>query len=163
MDQIKWRPVKNYEGLYEINQYGNVRSLCKRHYHKIMKDRIDRGGYVSVKVSKGDRCSTQYVHRLLAFAFIENPDNKRMVNHIDGNKLNNDLKNLEWCTASENMVHAYKLRLCSPKPRKVIDGCTGEIFNSAKSAAKILCVAYPTMKNYLNGNRHNPTCLKYAS
>ena len=161
-----WVPVKNYEGLYEINQGSVVRSLNKRNFHKIMPQRIDRGGYWTVRLSNKGKDSTVYVHRLLGFAFLDNPENKCCINHIDGNKRNNDLNNLEWATMAENMQHAYRLGLIVDFPgkcRKVIDKCSGAVFESIKMAADFYMIPYSTCKNYINGNRQNPTCLSYLN
>jgi hypothetical protein len=163
IELMNWRPVKDYESEYEINQYGQVRSKHQKNQNYIMEQRIDRGGYYTVRLAKQNRkSSTKYVHRLLAFAFIINPENKPMINHKDGNKLNNHLDNLEWVTHSENMKHAYNLGLLLPcKQKKVIDRCSGKIFASIKTTAKFYSIPYSTIKNYLNGNRSNPTCLEY--
>lgn len=162
-----WAPVKRYEGLYEINQQGEVKSLQKKNYGYIMNQRIDRAGYYTVRLMKpGLKSSTQYVHRLLGMAFIENPENKCCINHIDGNKRNNDLSNLEWATMAENMQHAYRLGLIVDFPgkcRKVIDKCSGAVFESIKMAADFHMIPYSTCKNYINGNRQNPTCLSYLN
>ena len=159
-----WYPVHGYEGLYEINQQGKVKSLKKLNYGYIMKQRPDRAGYNTVRLTKPSLLSsTQYVHRLLGFAFIENPFQKPMINHIDGNKLNNSIQNLEWVTNSENMKHAYSIGLCKSgtKQTPVIDICLDKTFPSIKKAAEFYGINYATCKNYLNGNRTNTTCLRY--
>ena len=164
-DTRQWKPVKNYEGLYEINQFGDVRSLQKKHIGYILKQRVDRGGYYTVRLSKPSiKSSTVYVHRLLGFAFFDNPTNKCCINHRDGNKLNNNLENLEWVTTSENMKHAYSSGLVVTLPgrcRKIIDKCSGTIFESIKQAADLNLIPYSTCKGYLSGKRTNPTCLDY--
>lgn len=165
--QSEWSPVKNYENYYEISKKGEVRSLHKPTYGYIMEQRPDRGGYYTVRLNKpGMKSSTQYVHRLLGFAFIPNPLNKAFINHIDGNKLNNNIDNLEWVTHAENMRHAYKLGLVVSFPgrcKSIIDKCSGAIFDSIKQAADFYLIPYSTCKNYLNGNRVNPTCLAYLN
>lgn len=159
-----WFPVKGYEGLYEINEASEIRSLNKKNYVKIMPQRIDRAGYWSVRLSKKNKDATVYVHRLLGFAFIDNPLNKPFINHIDGNKLNNNINNLEWVTHSENMLHAYNTGLLKIKAKSVYDTCTGKIYSSIKEAAKALNINYGTCRNYLNGNiKTNNTCLRFAA
>jgi len=160
-----WYPVHGYEGLYEINQQGQVKSLQKNKYNYILEQRIDRAGYYTVRLTKPGRLSsTQYVHRLLGFAFIENPLNKCCINHIDGNKLNNNLKNLEWVTKAENMQHAYDIGLSKIQSKSVYDTCTGKIYSSIKEAANALNINYGTCRNYLNGNiKTNNTCLRFAA
>lgn len=162
-----WVPVPRYEGIYEINKQGQIRSLKKKNNGYIMNQRIDRAGYYTVRLMKSDvKSSTQYVHRLLGLAFIDNPGNKCCINHIDGNKLNNDLSNLEWVTMAENMQHAYNTGLIVDFPgkcRKVVDKCSGTVFESIKMAADFYMIPYSTCKNYVNGNRQNPTCLSYLN
>jgi len=168
MEQIeneKWYPVYGYEGLYEINAQGKVKSLQRKKYNYILEQRIDRGGYYTVRLSKpGLLSSTQFVHRLLGFAFIENPLNKCCINHIDGNKLNNRIENLEWVTKAENMQHAYDTGLSKITAKSVYDTCTGKLYSSIKEAAKALNINYGTCRNYLNGNiKTNNTCLRFAA
>jgi len=78
---------------------------------------ISKIGYPCVSISEGGFSKTEYVHRLLAKAFIDNPEDKKQVNHIDGNKANNNINNLEWVTPSENILHAYATKL-QPYRRK---------------------------------------------
>lgn len=97
-----WKAVKGYEGLYDVSNFGRVRSLIN---NKILKP--DIGLYKVVTLYKNKQRKRFYIHRLVAFSFIENKENKPMVNHIDGNKLNNNVSNLEWCTCQENNKHAF--------------------------------------------------------
>ena len=119
-------PIKGYEGLYEISKNGKVLSFKRR--PAILKQY--KGRYYKVGLTKDGIQKHFFVHRLLAIAFIPNPHNKPYVNHIDGNKLNNSLDNLEWCTASENAIHAFKLGLnkvtdeTRKKMSKAKKGCT---------------------------------------
>lgn len=108
-----WRDIKGYEGLYQISNLGRVKSLPKRHSHKetyILKPSCIKG-YLRVFLTKNNVSKSTSIHRLLAIEFIDNPENKPYVNHIDGNKSNNDIKNLEWCTQKENCIHAIKTGL----------------------------------------------------
>lgn len=99
-----WRDIKNYEGLYQISSLGNVKSLRN---NKILKPGI-RNEYYIVSLCKGGKQKSKTIHRLVAKTFIPNPKNKEQVNHIDGNKLNNRIENLEWCTNQENIIHSWK-------------------------------------------------------
>lgn len=105
-----WRPIKGYEGKYEVSNKGNVKSLLNRYKNtkgifNLKKD-ISNKGYERVLLSSPrNRFS---VHRLVAEAFIPNNENKSCINHIDNDPTNNTVENLEWCTYSENLEHAQK-------------------------------------------------------
>lgn len=98
-----WKAISGYEGLYEVSNLGNVRSLFR--YKKVLKPWDIGTGYLMVSLSKDKSRRTFFVHRLVASAFIENPENKPQVNHLDENRANNNVSNLEWCTCKEN--HNY--------------------------------------------------------
>ena len=114
MEEI-WRDIEGYEGLYQVSNLGRVKSNYNKNRKTILKNRVNRGRYFTVLLYKNKRSKNFSVHRLVALTFIPNPENKTQVNHIDGNKLNNRAKNLEWVTASENQIHAYATGL-QPKP-----------------------------------------------
>ena len=108
-----WKPIVGYEGVYEVSDCGEVKSLdrvdCRGNYLKSRKMRLSNStkGYKGVGLHmQGVRASYQ-VHRLVASAFLPNVQNKPQVNHIDGDKANNNLANLEWCTNGENQIHAF--------------------------------------------------------
>lgn len=113
-----WKPLKDYEGLYEISNMGNFKSLPKKGSSKIllMKSRhVDIStGYIAIQLHKNNKMLTKRIHRLVASTFIPNPNNYPVVNHIDGNKKNNQVDNLEWCTYSENSLHAINSGLSKP-------------------------------------------------
>lgn len=170
-EKIIWKPVKGFEGLYELSETGIVRSLQRKVQQgtrtikpQQLKPRINNCGYLNVRLSKEGRKVIKYLHVLLAEAFIPNPDYKKEVNHKDGNKLNNDLDNLEWMTHAENVQHAYDKGLIILKTKPVIDTCTGKIFISVKVAAIVYNIKYGTLRNYLSGNiKNNKTSLQYAA
>ena len=102
-----WKPVVGFEGLYEVSNLGRVKSLYdqfKRPRVLIRKESVKPEGYCYLDL-KGKQF---YVHRLVAMAFIENPQNKPFVNHKDSNPSNNHVDNLEWVTHAENAQHGYK-------------------------------------------------------
>lgn len=114
-----WKDIKGYEGLYQVSNLGRVKSLPKEvrrvqngsyiTKERIMKTNIRVDGYTRVVVTGYNGKHRYYVHRLVAEAFIPNPNNKPYINHIDCNPANNRSSNLEWCTPQENT--AYMIRL----------------------------------------------------
>lgn len=113
-----WKSVIGYEGSYEISNLGRIRSL-DRYRSKdgiflkgvLRKPQMDSRGYYQIGLYKDSKQKLVLLHRLVASHFIENPESKEQINHIDGNKLNNVSNNLEWCTRKENMVHASQSKL----------------------------------------------------
>lgn len=104
--------VKGFLGLYEVDTDGNVYSIVHDAHRRkrVLKQYPNERGYMKVNLYDSDgKCKKKYVHRLVAEAFIDNPLNKPNVNHIDANVKNNSVNNLEWCTQSENILHAVKL------------------------------------------------------
>ena len=119
-----WKDIEGYEGLYQVSNFGNIKSLPKVRHNgrgtyiqkeKILKPSNTSTGYKKIELCKDGKRKGFKVHRLVAIAFIPNPDNKPEVNHIDGNKINNNIDNLEWVTSSENTIHAYETGLNSNK------------------------------------------------
>lgn len=116
MKEVIWKPIKTYEGYYEVSNTGLVKSLKRdigmgsRRENRLLTV-YDKRGYSQVALSKDGNTKYLIVHRLVAEAFIPNPNNYPQVNHIDGDKNNNLVSNLEWCDQSQNMVHARKNKL----------------------------------------------------
>lgn len=149
-----WKDVKEYEGYYQVSNLGRIRSVFR--YKKVLKMFHNKdNGYVYAILYKNKREKCCRVHRLVAQAFIENSLNKPFVNHKDGNKENNCVDNLEWCTVKENTQHAIKNGLLKiPKgeenhmyrkygdkhwnSKKVINIDTGKIYNSFGEIAREL-------------------------
>ncbi len=105
----KWLPVPNYEGLYEVSNLGKIKSINYNHtkVEKILAEKSHKSGYKTVVLCKNGEKKNKSIHILVASAFIPNPQKKCQVNHIDGNKSNNCVENLEWVTASENIRHSF--------------------------------------------------------
>ena len=108
----RWKVIKGFEK-YSVSDTGEVKSNKNDH---IKANRIDRRGYNDISLYKNGQEHHKKVHRLVAEAFVDNPEGKDFVNHKDGNKLNNSKDNLEWVTHSENMKHAYATGLAKPHP-----------------------------------------------
>lgn len=114
-----WKPIKDYEGLYEVSNLGRVKSLervkIRSNYkpqpipEKILKPDTDKLGYKRVRLYNDKKSKKYQIHRIVAETFIPNPNNNPFVNHIDCNPSNNCVENLEWVTHKENMEYAAKL------------------------------------------------------
>lgn len=116
MEQEQWKPIQEFNGEYEVSNLGRVRSM-KRYYGmvgRIMPQTIQRKGYYAVTFHMNNKAYCRKVHRLVIEAFTPNPDSLPCINHIDGNKLNNHVSNLEWCTYQANMQHAVRTGLTHP-------------------------------------------------
>lgn len=141
-----WKDIYGYEGFYAISEKGEVKSLERMVRHpkggnKIIRERIKpqfvgSNGYFIVSLNKNGVGCTKTVHRLLAIAFLDNPEGKREVNHKDGNKLNNSLENLEWSTASENRYHAFRMGL--QKGPMSMKGRKGKLCVHSKKVYQVL-------------------------
>lgn len=107
-DQEEWKAIDGYENLYLISNTGKVYSERTK---RILKENYKEDRYYRVRLSRNGIQTKKRIHRLVAEAFIPNPLNKPFVNHIDGNRRNNHVDNLEWCTHSENMNHAVENNL----------------------------------------------------
>ena len=101
-----WRPLAKYGNTYAVSSMGRVKNLLTGN---LVKTHTNDTGYVYAHIHYKGRWYTLRVHRLVATAFIPNPYNKKEVNHIDGNKTNNCISNLEWCTRMENQSHAIRM------------------------------------------------------
>lgn len=131
-----WKDIKGFEGLYQVSNLGRVKSFWawRGANQRILNPYTDRGGYLWLSFSKNKKSYFQLIHRLVANAFIPNPKNKRTVNHKNGDKTDNRVENLEWCTQSENNFHAYKNGLQTPG--KLVKDQLGEKNLQAKLTKK---------------------------
>lgn len=161
-----WLPVVGYEGYYEVSDFGNVRSVrYDNHgeivYSKLLKPAVKPRGYLGVVLSKQNITSNKLVHRLVASSFIQNPTHLPEVNHIDGDKTNNAVSNLEWVNGSENLYHAYQNGLKFKHGKSVICIETGEVFDSVKSANERFGVTHYHIADVCNRRGQHKTACGY--
>lgn len=152
MDEInkQWVDIKGYEGLYQISSEGEVLNVPRQ---KIKKPRLDKDGYFLIDFSKNNQAATFRLNRLVAKHFLDCPINidKLTVDHIDGNKQNNNVDNLQWLTLQENN---FKRDLSNIQTKIVqVDKKTGEIlqhFNSIREAARAVNTPHNNIIRVLN-------------
>jgi len=179
-----WKDVIGYEGLYQVSNLGNIRtlerqyysgrnhSICKTQKSTLLKQQKDKDGYLTVGLSKDGVQKYTRVHRVVAEAFIFNddPENKTQVNHKDEIKSNNKVDNLEWCTAKYNMNYGTRLTRISEKTKGIANkGClkskeiiskeiicvtTNKIFKSIKDAADFYKVDNSSITAVCKGKRN---------
>lgn len=150
----EWRDVTGYDGLYQVSSNGRVKSLGGNWRRKCgeLSQRKNTHGYSVVNLSMNGVRKTFSVHRLVAEAFIKKEEGKNHVNHIDGDKSNNDANNLEWCTARENNDHAVKtLGKRLGKSCRVYCYELNKTFPSYKSAAKSTGISEDSIRKCANG------------
>lgn len=168
-----WKQVCGYEGIYEVSSKGKVRSLDRYITNKNGKQQFYPGkilgfditvhpssSYARVTLSKNHKSNRQSVHRLVASAFIPNPNNHPHVNHLDNNGLNNSVENIEWVTHSENMIHAQKQgRLFNSQSK---GGKLGSYTNHAKMLSKLETIVGTNVNEWrVLGNVLTPRGAKY--
>lgn len=157
----EWKPIPEYNS-YFCSDLGRIKKIRPSGEEYILRHKIDKYGYPVVCICINSIEYTKTVHRLVARCFIENPEFKPEVNHIDGNKTNNFTNNLEWNTTKENRDHAVKIGLHKTGKKKVVNLDTGIVFDSVKEAFE------SSKKNYsrgyfermLSGNKKNKTTFK---
>lgn len=183
-----WKKIPYTSGMYSVSKSGKVKSNdrfsvnslgVKRFYKgQLLKSyKSGWGGYYYVQLTGKKGRFRECIHRIVAKVFIPNPNNKPQVNHKDGNKHNNRVDNLEWCTQEENIQHAYDTGLTnirsgkespnygkrgiSTQSKRVIDVETGKIFVSCNQAAEYIGVKRNTLVRWLTGYSKNKSTLKY--
>lgn len=160
MNIEEWKDIKGYEGIYQVSNFGNIKSLYGKEH--LIKPFPRPNGYLGIMLYKNGKTHPRSIHRIVAETFISNPEDKEQVNHINGIKTDNTTNNLEWCTRKENMAHSWKngLRQFSEK-RKIEmrkkmsievlqydkNGKFIKEWESAKVAGKVLGISQQCISN----------------
>lgn len=144
-----WKDVKGYEELYQVSNLGRVKRV---ETDRILKVRVKRHGYLGVVLYNNSEPKHYIIHRLVAEAFIPNHENKPQVNHIDEDKTNNTVANLEWVTAKENANHGTRNSTMSHKI-VAINSLTGDSyrFNSIRECARTLKLSNGNISRFFSG------------
>lgn len=170
-----WKDVIGFEGIYEVSSMGSIKSKERKVpygnigiliiYEKILKPKLTKDGYFSVNLRKPKISKHCRIHRIVAEAFCTNLENKPLINHINGNKLDNRAENLEWCTPSENIKHSFNIGTSKPSNTiKILDTSTNIVYNSITDAANQKNIGKSNLSFMLSGykGRKNKTTLIYA-
>lgn len=159
---MRWATVPKNNN-YEISDEGEVRN---KNTGRILSGSVNNGGYRTVHINRNE--SPDFVHRLVAETFIQNPepDIRKDVNHKDGDKMNNNVSNLEWVTRSKNVKHAYEHGLNRPSggghnKRSILVEETGEIYQSQEECARAIGGSIGGVSMSVNGNRKTDTYKGY--
>ena len=154
----KWVPIKGFEGRYEISSLGNLRSVPPMSKKiRMRKTFLDKDGYVGCSLRGDGKYYTKKIHRLVAEAFIPNSENKPEINHINGDKADNRVDNLEWATRREQNLHKIRVleHYTGPiPPRKILCIETGVIYPSVRSAAEFVGIKGETNISHAAKNNH---------
>jgi hypothetical protein len=167
------RDVKGYEGLYFVNEFGEIYSYPKKTRKGVRKmlAHKNKNGYLSIDLCKNGNIKKYSLHRIIALAFLDNIENKEQVNHINGNKHDNRIENLEWSTRSENQKHSIETGLRSAKGEKNSQSKLTEkdvlnIFNDKRTYIQIskdFKISISTISDIKRGHTWNHiTNLKYV-
>ncbi|ARM65540.1 HNH endonuclease [Lactococcus phage R31] len=154
--------IEGFEN-YEVSNQGKVRNIKSG---RVLKTSLNNNGYLRLFLCENNKRKHLYLHRIIATAFIDNPDEKPCVNHIDENKLNNDLSNLEWCTVRENLIHGTRIKRAAEKCFKKIiqldlnDNVLNE-FESMTQAEKKTGVLLKYISSCCNGKRKSAGGFKW--
>ena len=150
-----WKPIQGYEDSYLVSNLGNIRGLKR---NKILRVRKSPRGYGQVNLSKRGVMKTHRVHRLVAAHFLPNPLNLPEVNHLNENKLDNRVENLEWCTRSHNVNYGnrtkkQKAKVSIPVVQFSLNGDQIAVYPSAIQAARELKLSHSSISECCRGKR----------
>lgn len=163
----EWRNIKGYEGLYEVSNQGRIRSLVRKvtykdgrvyfYKSKVLKPSKDRYGYYFVNLCKEGKRTPKSIHRLIAEAFIPNPENKRDIDHINTIRTDNRIENLRWATRSENCLNPItnerqkNSQHSTPVAQYSLEGELIAVYRSIKEAARQTGCSHGNIYNCCNG------------
>lgn len=158
-DMEIWKNIKGYEGIYQISNLGRIKSLHNKFGNKelIMKQNLKRNGYYQIRLKRNGTVKDFIIHRLVAEAFIPNPNNYPCVNHIDENKTNNNANNLEWCSILYNNTYGNRLKKVSKAQSKKVyqydfNWKLIKIYDSCKEASKKTGISAGNISQCCNGS-----------
>lgn len=169
-----WKDIKGYEGVYKVSNLGQILSVGRswvmpnmgfnvhKRKPKILKQQIDKDGYKYIHLWYKRKQKFYHTHTLVASAFIPNPEKKPQVNHINGNKTDNRVENLEWNTVSENVSHAFSVLKRKPSRQSAVKCIeTNIVYKSATEASKrtginLSCISMAARK--VKRKVHNHDC-----
>lgn len=173
-----WKDIEDYVGYYQVSNKGNIKSLKRivmrdngwkfTVSEKILKTSIGTSGYLRAFLYFDKKSKTKSISRLVAKAFIPNPLNKKEINHIDGNKLNNVVSNLEWVSPKENMAHAWEMGLINKKSSMIpvlmskLDGTPLLWFDSMSEASRETKTDLTSISNCCKGKQKTGNGYKWS-
>ena len=150
-DEI-WKPLDEYDGELEISNYGNVREKLDDGTYKRINTYLTPDSYVAMSgLKQNGKLKFGHIHRLVAKAFVSNPDNKPIVNHIDNNPTNNRADNLEWVTQKENLAKA-RAQGCVPIHTKIVCVESKQVYASIRHASDELHIRYLSVLSAVRNN-----------
>ena len=169
----EWRPIAGYEGIYEVSNMGRIKSLDRvisqtnrygtqtDHVYKgkILKESVGNNGYLHIDLHKDGKTKRVLIHRLVASHFLEKQDGADVINHLDCNKENNSVPNLEWCTQSHNIKYAYEQGTKTPPHMQKVaqygeNGSLIRIWDSIAEASRELGLKASNIGKVCRGQRH---------
>ena len=160
-----WKDIDRYEGLYQVSNFGRVKSIGYGK-ERVLKAGVNSRGYLNVVLFKDGKGKSFTVHRLVAIAFIPNPENKEQIDHIDTVRTNNRVSNLRWCTQEENQNNSLTKKRRSksmksgnnPNAKKVV--CDNRVFECITECAEYYGINTETMRKWLCGECRTPQKFK---